>query len=97
MMARQTPATNRYESVSSLIPHALNLSPFRDAPSKQSLPLGPSMFFKSFSNRSLGACAKICRTGRLFAVRFARGWGEIACNAKGHKRPQMRYIIKNNI
>ena len=60
-----------YKSVSSLIPQALNLSPFRDAPSKQSLTLKPSTFFKSFFNKSLGSCAKICRTGRLFAIRSA--------------------------
>jgi hypothetical protein len=96
-MAQQRRLRTGYESVSSLIPQALNLSPFRDAPSKQSLPLEPSMCFKSFFDKSLGSCAKICRTGRLFAVRFAQGWGEIACNAKGRKRPQMKYIIKNNI
>ena len=70
-----------YKSVSSLIPQALNLYPFRDAPRKQSLPLEPSTLFKSLSNKSLGSCAKICRSGRLFAIRSAwRLGGKSACH-----------------
>jgi len=71
-----------YKSVSSLIPQVLNLSPFRDAPSKQSLPLETPRLSKPFFDKSLGASAKICRTGRLFAIRFARYGEESAVTRK---------------
>lgn len=93
-MAQPTLAT---KSVSSLIPQALDLSPFRDAPSNQSLPHETSRLFKSFFDKSLGSSAKICRTGRLFAVGFARDGEESAVNTKGRKHQQMKYIIKNHI
>ena len=85
-----------HKSVSSLILQALDLSPFRDAPSERSLPLETLRLFKSFFDKSLGSSAKICRTGRLFAVRFVRNGEESAVTRQTVSAQQVKYIIKNH-